>query len=43
MRIVVDSREQAPFHFQGYDAEVTPGTLQAGDYSLCGLESLVSV
>lgn len=43
MRIVVDSREQAPFHFQGYDAEVTLGTLQAGDYSLCGLESLVAV
>ncbi|OLN30693.1 ERCC4-type nuclease [Desulfovibrio sp. DV] len=43
MRIVIDSREQAPFHFHGYDAEVAPGTLQAGDYSLYGLESLVAV
>lgn len=43
MRIVVDSREQAPFQFDGYDAEVGQGTLTAGDYSLVGLESLVAV
>ena len=43
MNVVVDSREQAPFHFQDYDADVTQGTLTAGDYSLAGLESLVAV
>lgn len=43
MRIVVDSREQAPFPFTDYDAEIAQGTLQAGDYSLVGLEPLVAV
>lgn len=43
LRIVVDSREQEPFPFAGYDAEVVPGTLQTGDYSLVGLEDLVAV
>jgi ERCC4-type nuclease len=43
MRILIDSREQTPFHFTDYEAEVTGGTLQAGDYSLEGLESLVAV
>lgn len=43
MRIVIDTREQAPFPFEGYDVEVVPGTLTAGDYSIPGLESLVAV
>lgn len=43
MRIVVDSREQAPFTFTEYGVEVSQDTLQAGDYSLVGLESLVAV
>lgn len=43
LRIVTDSREQEPFPFQDYDAEVVPGTLQAGDYSLVGLEDMVAV
>ncbi|UJX41101.1 ERCC4 domain-containing protein [Desulfovibrio sp. JY] len=43
MKIVVDSREQAPFPFEGYGAEVMQGTLTAGDYSLVGLEPLVAV
>jgi len=43
IRIVIDSREQEPFPFDGYDAEVVPGTLQAGDYSLVGLEDMVAV
>ena len=43
MRILVDQREQCPFFFEGYDVEVVPGTLQAGDYSIPGLESLVAV
>jgi len=43
VKIVVDSREQAPFPFADYDAEVVEGALTAGDYSLVGLESLVAV
>lgn len=43
MKIVIDSREQAPFPFTGYEAEVSTGTLTAGDYSLDGLTSLVAV
>jgi len=43
VKIVVDSREQAPFSFANYDAEVVEGALTAGDYSLVGLESLVAV
>lgn len=43
MRIVIDTREQDPFPFDVYDVEVVPGTLQAGDYSIPGLESLVAV
>jgi len=46
MRILIDSREQAPFGFKG---EVYAGTicevgaLQSGDYSLCGLADKVAV
>lgn len=43
MKILIDTREQAPFDFQGYDVEVIHGTLQTGDYSIPGLESLVAV
>lgn len=42
MRIIIDTREQTPFTF-GPEVETEPGTLQTGDYSLSGLESLVSV
>lgn len=40
MRIVVDSREQLPYQFKS-PCEV--GTLQVGDYSICGLEDCVAV
>ena len=45
MRIVVDSREKAPFQFldAGADIEVVPGSLQTGDYSLAGYEAAVGV
>ena len=46
MWIVTDSREQTPFTFSGprYEGTTTSiGTLRAGDYSLTGLESYVSV
>lgn len=37
MKIIRDTREQAPFTFGGYDCEVQAGTLPTGDYSLAGL------
>lgn len=40
---MIDTREQDLFPFTGYDVEVVSGTLQAGDYSIPGLESLVAV
>lgn len=46
MLIIVDSREQAPFAFEGkaYEgSEVRQGKLQTGDYSLAGLEDLIAV
>lgn len=43
MRVVIDTREQAPFAFNGYEAEVLAGTLPTGDYSLAGLEDRVAV
>jgi DNA excision repair protein ERCC-4 len=39
-RIVVDTREQTPFVF---DVPTMRGTLNAGDYSLEGLEKMVAV
>ena len=41
LKIVIDSREQAPYAFAGHQTEA--GTLQTGDYSLAGLEHLISV
>ena len=46
MRIVVDTREQAPFHFVGQryeDVAVESGALAVGDYSLAGLTDKVAV
>lgn len=46
MRIIVDSREKAPFTFQSkLYAGVTAieGTLQSGDYSLAGLADRVAI
>lgn len=46
MRVIVDSREQAPFPFRGprYEgATVEVGTLSVGDYSLAGLADKVAV
>lgn len=53
-RVVIDTREQAPFTFQGLrtDAkdgrrqlvvETIPSTLATGDYSIEGLEELISI
>lgn len=38
MKIIIDSREQNPYTFGDYPAEVIPGTLQTGDYSLHGFD-----
>jgi ERCC4-type nuclease len=46
MKIIRDSREQSPFHFDDTrfeGVEVQEGTLSTGDYSLAGLESRVAV
>ncbi len=46
MKIIRDSREQSPFHFEDgrYEGvEVIEGTLTTGDYSIAGLESRVAV
>jgi len=39
--IIIDTREQAPFTFEGYETKVA--TLSTGDYSLAGFENMVAV
>lgn len=39
--IVIDTREQLPYEFEGYES--VRGTLGAGDYSLVGFEGRVGV
>ena len=43
MRILIDSREQAPFTFAGYEAATETATLPAGDYSLPGFEDRAAI
>ncbi len=43
LRIVVDSREQCPFRFEGYPVEVTPATLATADYSLVGFTDRIGI
>jgi len=43
MKIIIDTREQAPFAFEGKECEVVTGTLTTGDYSLVGLEDKVAL
>jgi len=44
MRILIDSREQAPYAFQRYEGvTVETSTLQTGDYSLSGLQDRVAL
>ncbi len=44
MVILIDSREQAPFAFEGFNDVVTEITgLPTGDYSLAGFEHMVAV
>jgi len=41
--IVVDSREQRPYDFTRFNAQVVRAGLKTGDYSLMGLETVVAV
>ena len=43
MEIVVDTREQAPWTFEGFRVKTTRAKLDAGDYSIAGLERRVSI
>jgi DNA excision repair protein ERCC-4 len=40
---VIDSREQAPFAFKGYEVESEPATLPVGDYSLPGFQDRAAI
>ena len=41
--IIIDSREQAPYLFQQYQAKISIGTLQTGDYSIPGFTDSVAI
>ena len=43
MKIVIDSREQLPYSFQGFDCSSTSGSLYTGDYSIAGLQELIAI
>lgn len=43
MKIIIDTREQRPFDFSAFGAETMTGNLPTGDYSIAGMENLVSV
>lgn len=43
MKIIVDSREQAPFNFSRYNAEIEKAALSVGDYSLIGFQHHVAI
>lgn len=43
LRILIDTREQAPFTFEGYEVELKTATLPVGDYSLPGFEDQAAV
>ena len=43
MKIIIDTREQRPFDFSAFGAETMTGSLPTGDYSIAGMENIVSV
>ena len=43
MQIFIDTREQAPFTFKGYDVAPETATLPVGDYSLPGFQDRAAV
>lgn len=43
MLIVIDSREQAPWYFDSFDAETEVRGLKTGDYSVAGYEDRITI
>ena len=43
MQIIVDTREQNPYFFTAFPAEVVRGTLNAGDYSIPGFTDEIAI
>lgn len=43
MNLLIDTREQSPFLFNGYDCNIIFGTVATGDYSLVGMDSRCAV
>lgn len=43
MRVIVDTREQTPWSFEGQGFELVRAKLDSGDYSLDGLETRVAI
>jgi len=43
MKIITDTREQAPFRFTDYDCEMLTEALTTGDYSLVGLADRIAI
>ena len=43
MRILIDTREQTPFTFTGYDVDPETATLPVGDYSLPGFQDRAAI
>ena len=43
MRILIDTREQLPFTFTGYEVDPEPAALPVGDYSLPGFEDKAAI
>jgi DNA excision repair protein ERCC-4 len=43
MKILIDSREQLPYAFQGYEVEIENQNLPVGDYSLSGFKDRAAI
>lgn len=43
MLIAIDTREQSPYDFAGYDVQTQPGALTAGDYSVPGFFDEIAI
>jgi ERCC4-type nuclease len=43
MRILIDTREQEPYTFTGYEAATETATLPRGDYSLPGFQDRAAI
>jgi ERCC4-type nuclease len=43
MKIIIDTREQLPYAFQGYEVKIETANLPVGDYSLPGFEDRAAI